>query len=156
MTDEIKEGSVVKVNYVGSFLENGQVFDTSFAEIAKESNIFDDQRQYEPLKVTIGQKQVIAGFENALLGMKVGEEKIVQIPADDAYGQFNPELVGEVPDDQFTENNIQPESGMLIQTNQGIATIDSYNSETGIVTLNFNHPFAGKDLQFKLEVVEIN
>ena len=78
------EGDLVKVDYVGSFL-NGTVFDTSLEDAAKDAGVYNELRPYEPLAFVIGSGQVIPGFENAVLGMRVGEEKTVTIPPKEAY-----------------------------------------------------------------------
>ncbi|MEA3254255.1 MAG: FKBP-type peptidyl-prolyl cis-trans isomerase [Candidatus Altiarchaeota archaeon] len=78
------EGDLVKVDYVGSFL-NGTVFDTSLEDAAKDAEVYNELRPYEPLAFVVGSGQVIPGFENAVLGMKVGEEKTVTIPPEEAY-----------------------------------------------------------------------
>jgi peptidylprolyl isomerase len=154
MTDSVNDDSTVKVNYIGR-LEDKQIFDTSIIEVAKKNEIFNEQRDYAPLEVKMGQQQVIPGFENALKGMNVGEKKTVSIPPEEAYGQINPQNVVSVPDEQFVQNNIPMNKGTVIQTSQGIATITDYNQTESTVTLDFNHPLAGKTLEFELEVVEI-
>lgn len=154
MTDSVKDDSTVKVNYIGR-LEDNQIFDTSIVEVAKENDIFNEQRDYAPLEVKMGQQQVIPGFENALKGMNVGEKKTVSIPPEEAYGQINQQNVVSVPNEQFVQNNIPMNEGTVIQTSQGIATIVGHNQGENTVTLDFNHPLAGKTLEFELEVVEI-
>jgi len=154
MTKQVKETSVVHVHYIGSFPNSDEVFDTSREEIAKEQGVFNEERDYEPLEVEMGQKKVIPGFENALLGMEEGGRKTVEIPPEEAYGQPSDERVVDVPSDQFSQAQIEPQVGMMIQTSNGLATIVEVGDDKS-VKLDFNHPLAGKTLQFDLEVVKI-
>jgi len=88
-------GDTVEVNYIGSFL-NGTVFDTSYKDVAIQNGIYDPSRKYPSLKFKIGAGQVIRGFENSVMGMRVGEEKTVTIPSTLAYGKYDPRLVMDI------------------------------------------------------------
>jgi len=95
-TKTITKGMDVKVHYVGSFV-NGTLFDTSVEAKAKEAGLYDERRPYEPLDVKVGAGAVIQGFDDALVGMKVGEKKKVTIPAEQAYGSYDPNNTQTVP-----------------------------------------------------------
>jgi FKBP-type peptidyl-prolyl cis-trans isomerase 2 len=88
----VKNGDTVSVDYTGS-LENGEVFDTSLESVAREHNLLSPSRKYEPLEFTVGTGSVIEGFEEAVLGMRVGESKTVKIPPEKGYGQVRSELI---------------------------------------------------------------
>ena len=156
MTKTVESDSVVKVHYIGSFPDTDEVFDTSREEIAKDKGVFNEERDYEPLPVEMGQQKVIPGFEQALLGMEVGERKTVEIPPEEAYGQPTDERVVDVPSDQFDQAEVEPQVGMMIQTSNGLATIVDFKKDENLVTLDFNHPLAGKTLEFDLEVINID
>jgi len=137
-----KQGDTVKIHYTGT-LEDGTVFDSSDGG--------------EPLAFTLGEGQVIAGFESATLGMEVGESKTAHIDADDAYGERREELVLEVPREQLPEG-LEVEVGTPLQLQQpdGNAvpvTVSALNEEH--VTLDANHPLAGEPLTFELTLVGI-
>ena len=138
----IESGSKVKVHYTGS-LESGEVFDSSEGR--------------EPLEFTMGQGMLIPGFENAILGLKVGDETTTNIPSAEAYGDHNPEMVITVAKDQLPAE-MEAVVGMGLQLNQPngqpIPCVISA-VEGDDVTIDTNHPLAGKDLTFKIEVVEI-
>ena len=139
---QAKDGDTVKVHYTGS-LEDGTVFDTSL--------------EREPLEFTLGQGQLIPGFEQAVIGMKIGESKTVTIPAEQAYGPYNNELISVIDRDNLAEG-LDPEVGQQLQTQQPdgqtiIVTVIEV-SETSI-TVDANHPLAGKDLTFEIELIEI-
>lgn len=140
--DSAQTGNVVKVHYTGK-LEDGTVFDSS--------------RDREPLEFTLGSGQVISGFEQAVAGMKVGETRSAHVPADDAYGPRRDDLVLEIEREQIPED-IEVEVGTQLQLQQqnGQAvpvTVADVGGES--VTLDANHPLAGEDLYFDLELVEV-
>ncbi|HEX8693792.1 MAG TPA: peptidylprolyl isomerase [Longimicrobium sp.] len=138
---EARAGDTVRVHYTGT-LGDGSVFDSSQGR--------------EPLEFTVGAGQVIPGFDEAVTGMQPGEEKRVTIPADDAYGQRRPEMVGTVRREQFPPD-IQPAVGQQLQMSQQghtfVVTVTEVSGDE--VTLDANHPLAGEDLTFQLELVEI-
>lgn len=138
----IREGDTIKVHYTGT-LDDGKVFDSSEGR--------------EPLSFTVGKHQVIKGFEEGVVNMEVGEEKTIDIAAADAYGERNNALIQEVPKTLFKD--FTPEKGQQIglMTKQGkplMATVLNVEEET--VTLDLNHPLAGKNLHFKVKVEEVH
>lgn len=140
---QVKKDDTVKVHYTGK-LEDGQVFDSSV-------------ERGEPMKFTMGQGQLIPGFENGIVDMKVNEKKTINIPKEEAYGEIREELVQEVPKSQLPED-ITPEVGMGLtsQTQNGEEinlVVKDVKEDT--ILVDGNHPLAGKDLTFELEVVEI-
>ena len=139
---KVETNSGVKVNYTGR-LEDGTIFDTSIVE------------GREPLDVKLGEGQLIKGFESGLLGMSEGEKKTIEIESGDAYGEPNPEFITEVPKENVPEGVKEGESlqGMGPMGPVNVKVI-SVNEET--VTLDANHPLAGKKLIFDLEVIEIS
>lgn len=140
---KVKEGDTVKVHYTGK-LNDGSVFDTS-----RERN--------EPLEFTLGQGQLIPGFEKAVEGMDIGDSTTVEIPSDEAYGERRDDLELEVSRDELPDN-IEPEVGMQLQMQQqqnGKAIPVQIKEVTDDkVKLDANHPLAGKDLTFDIELVE--
>ncbi|WP_209401799.1 peptidylprolyl isomerase [Pseudozobellia sp. WGM2] len=140
---QVKNNDTVKVHYTGK-LEDGQVFDSSV-------------ERGEPLQFTLGQGQLIPGFEKGLIDMKVNEKKTVNIPKTEAYGETNEQLIQEVPKSQLSDD-IEPQVGMglVSQTPNGqeINLIVKDVKDDSIV-VDGNHPLAGKDLVFDLELVEI-
>ncbi|MFQ6128199.1 MAG: peptidylprolyl isomerase [Thermoplasmata archaeon] len=139
---QAKNGDTVKVHYTGR-LENGTVFDSST----------DD----EPLQFTIGEGQIIPGFEQAIIGMNVGESKTIKIHADEAYGPHLKDLVVMV-DRKEIPPNLKPEAGQQLQIRQqnGATTVVTViEVSESSVTIDANHPLAGKDLTFDVELIEV-
>jgi peptidylprolyl isomerase len=137
-----RKGDTVKVHYTGK-LDDGTVFDSS--------------ENREPLEFKIGEGQVIAGFDEAVVGMDKGESKTVRITAENAYGPHRQEMVVEVDRDRLPADR-EPKKGDLWQIHRDndepivvlIADVDDSK-----VTLDANHPLAGKDLIFDIRVEEI-
>ncbi|TBW29152.1 peptidylprolyl isomerase [Gramella sp. KN1008] len=140
---QVKQNDTVKVHYTGK-LEDGQVFDSSV-------------QRGEPIEFTLGQGQLIPGFEKGLIDMEVNEKKTINIPKDEAYGDPNPELIQEVEKNQLPEE-LKPEVGMpLVSKTPDGREINLVVTEVkdNSIVVDANHPLAGKDLIFDLEVVEI-
>ncbi len=122
-----------------------------------DGTIFDSSREREPLSFTLGAGQVIPGFDDALMGMTVGDSKTVRIPADQAYGEHRDDLVLEVTLDQFPAD-ANPQVGqqfeLRTQSGQPIpATVTEVSGSTA--KLDANHPLAGQALTFELELVAV-
>ncbi len=139
----VEKGNKIKVEYTGTF-DDGTVFDSS-------------EKHGQPLEFEVGAGMVIAGFDDAVMGMEVGDEKNVKIEAKDAYGEPNDQLKQVVPKDQLPKDQ-EPQVGMVL----GIATPDGRQFPAKIVevnddsiTIDLNHPLAGKNLNFKLKLVSI-
>jgi peptidylprolyl isomerase len=137
-----KDGDTVKVHYTGT-LADGEVFDTS--------------AEREPLEFTLGQGQLIPGFEKAVVGMSVGDSTEIDIPSDEAYGEVREDLIISVPKDQLPDD-VEPQVGMQLQVNQPNGQpVPVRVAEVGETELKLdaNHPLAGKDLKFQIELVEV-
>ena len=136
------DGDTVRVHYTGT-LEDGTTFDTSVGR--------------EPLEFTLGAGQMIPGFEKAVYGLKVEESKTVTIPAGEAYGPHRDDLIIVVEREQLPAD-LDPKVGQQLQMQQTdgrtAVVIVTDVSETTI-TVDANHPIAGKDLTFEIELVEI-
>lgn len=142
MAQQAKAGDQVAVHYTGK-LDSGEVFDSSAGR--------------DPIRFELGSGQVIPGFEHAVQGMAVGETREVRIEPEDAYGQPSDELKVEVPRTQLPAD-IEPAVGMPLQVQtsggeQRVVRVTDVADDT--VTLDMNHPLAGRALNFELELVEI-
>ena len=139
---QARNGNIVQVHYTGT-LKDGTVFDTSVGG--------------EPLEFTLGEGQVIPGFEQAVLGMKIGESKTVTIPADDAYGPQRDDLIL-VMNREELPTGLNPEVGQQLQMTRadgGISIVTVTDVSDTTITVDANHPLAGKDLTFEIELMII-
>ncbi len=137
----VGDKKVVKINYKGT-LSNGSVFDSSEGK--------------DPLEFLVGGGQVIPGLEAGVKGMKVGEKKSISIKAADAYGEYDKAAVQQVPRDSFPKD-MKLEAGMELVAQTGMGPIPVRLGEINdkSVTVDFNHPLAGKDLTFDIEIVSV-
>lgn len=139
---EASKGNTVRVHYTGKFADG---------------TIFDSSVDREPIEFTLGKGQVIPGFEAAISGMKPGDATTVTIPAEKAYGPHRQEMVLRVDRSQFPENmQLVVDAKLRIGLRNGqtaIVTVTEVGEDQ--VTLDANHPLAGKDLTFDLRLVEI-
>lgn len=139
---QVKENDTVKVHYTGK-LTNGQIFDSSL--------------EREPLEITVGEGKLIPGFEKALINMQVNEKKTVEIVKEEAYGDVQKELFHQVTKDQLPQD-IQPEVGMGLASKAPDGTEHQFRVvevNDDHIVVDGNHPLAGQDLVFDLELVEI-
>ncbi|MEA3278562.1 MAG: peptidylprolyl isomerase [Pseudomonadota bacterium] len=139
---QAKHGDTVKVHYTGSLADGSE---------------FDSSQSGDPLEFTLGGGNLIPGFENAVIGMCAGDTKTVTIPANDAYGPRHEHLTQEVPRSAMPEN-IELAEGMVLHAQgpdgQNLSfTVVSFDDTS--VRIDGNHPLAGKDLTFALELLEI-
>jgi peptidylprolyl isomerase len=139
---EAKSGDTVKINYVGT-LNDGQMFDSSEGR--------------DPLEFVVGSGQIIKGLDSAIPGMSVGDKKTVNVPCDQAYGQKNPDARQAVPREQIPADiPVAVGTQLQMQTPQGqVVPVTVAEVTETEVTLDANHPLAGQDLNFEIEVVEI-
>ena len=139
---QVKKGDTVKVHYHGR-LTDGSTFDSSEGR--------------EPLEFEVGGGTVIPGFDTGITGMTVGEKKTITIPADEAYGPKQEEMVMEFPKERFPAEMV-PEVGMQLNMNNGSGQnfpVVIVEVKDDMVILDANHPLAGEDLTFDLELVDI-
>lgn len=141
MTD-VKAGDTVRIHYTGT-LTDGTTFDTSDGK--------------DPLEFTVGSGQIIPGLDTAIPGMTVGEKKVVEVPHTEAYGPRNPQAEQSIPRDGIPDHvPLDPGTRLQMKTPEGRdvgVTVVSADEEN--VVLDANHPLAGKDLTFAIELIEI-
>jgi len=138
----VKNGDTVRVHYHGTLI-NGTTFDSSEGR--------------DPLEFKVGAGMVIKGFDSGVLEMQVGDKKKLEIPVDQAYGPKNDELIMDFPKANIPPD-LKPEIGMELQMSnaQGqVFPVKVAGVSTEFVTLDANHPLAGEDLIFEIELVEI-
>ena len=138
----VKTGDTVRIHYTGT-LQDGSRFDSSEGR--------------DPLEFTVGSGQIIPGLDRAIPGMEVGEKKSVDVPCDEAYGPVNPDARQSIPREGIPDDiPLDIGSRLQMQTPDGQAVpVTVVAADDATVTLDANHPLAGQDLNFAIELVEI-
>ena len=134
----IAENKVASVHYTGTFPDSDETFDSS--------------RGKDPLSFLVGHRNMIPGFENALMGAAVGDTVTFTLAPEDAYGVADESRIAEIPRSQFPAE-IELQAGLTLMTEQGPFTILAFTDD--MVRCDFNHPMAGKSLCFEVEVMEV-
>jgi peptidylprolyl isomerase len=138
----IEAGKTVKVHYKGT-LDDGTVFDSSEGR--------------DPIEFEIGAGTVLSGFDDSVAAMEVNETKIVTIPCQDAYGEVTKDMVGQIHRSRLPDD-LKPEIGMVLtmESPEGEMPVRIVAMDEDHLTLDANHPLAGKDLTFELTLVEVS
>ncbi|QDA31304.1 peptidylprolyl isomerase [Thermococcus indicus] len=154
---KVQKGDVIRLHYTGKVKETGEVFDTTYEEVAKEAGIYNENGIYGPVPIAVGAGHVLKGLDEQLEGLEVGEKYEIIVPPEKGFGKRDPKLIKTFTLGQFRRQGIYPFPGMPveIETEGGrklkgrVLTVSG-----GRVRVDFNHPYAGKHLIYEAEVVE--
>jgi len=137
---------------------NGDTVRVHYRGLFEDGTVFDATHQTEPFELTLGENLVVPGFEKAILGMQVGEEKTVTVPPEDAFGHIQEGLAVTVEKSDLP-GKIEPKVGMMLQVrskeHDGVSKVTVTKVTGDSVTLDGNHPLAGKALTYEIELVAI-
>jgi len=139
---KVEIGSKVRVNYTGKF---------------EDGNIFDSSENRDPLEFTVGEGAVIPGFEEAVIGMALGDKKSVDLPPEQAYGERHDQMISSVERSLLPEH-LNPGVGDVLQAPQDdgrVVIVTVIEADDNSITVDANHPLAGITLSFEIELVEI-
>lgn len=149
----INDKDFIKLNYTGKVLETGDVFDTTYEEVAEDAGVKNEDKDYHPMVLAVGSTQLIPRLHDEIKGLEIGDKKSVEVPCEEAFGKRDPSLIKLIPMKEFKKQNIKPFVGMPISLDgqQGIVRTIS----GGRVRVDFNHELAGKDIVYEIEIVDI-
>ncbi len=146
----LEDGDFVRVAYTIRTADDDRVIDTTDEEIAEEADIDTDEHDFEPRIIALGADHVFPSVEEEFVGASAGDEGVVDVPADDAFGAYDPEEVETVKADKIPEDSRYPGAQVQIDNRQGyLETIIG-----GRARVDFNHPLAGEDLEYEYEILE--
>jgi FKBP-type peptidyl-prolyl cis-trans isomerase SlyD len=147
----MEDGELVKIDYVGK-TPDGEIFDLSNEERAKEEGVYNERMNYSPVPVLIGAGYVIEGLEEAVKDMEVGEEREIEVESEKAYGSRDSDNIQTYPEKEFKKQdvNVRPGDRVMVGDRQGRIL----SKGSGRVRVDFNHPLSGKDLEYEVEVLE--
>jgi FKBP-type peptidyl-prolyl cis-trans isomerase SlyD len=145
----VTRGDFIRLSYTGR-LDNGDIFDTTNADVAKENDLFAEGVSYAPIVVIAGENMVVTGLDEDLMGKASGYEGQVKIQPKDAFGERKPELVEVVPTRRFEK---RPTPGMRVSLDNRTGTVESVIG--GRVRVDFNSPYAGKTIVYDYTIEKI-
>ena len=148
--DIMKDGDFVQVDYVGRIKGTNEIFDLTNEDVAKKENVYNPKITYKPVTLIVGGGFILRGLDEALKGMKVGERKTFEVAPDKAFGDRRDNMVKPLPLARFKEQNIDPFPGAVMTIGELRGRIIS--ADGGRVKVDFNHPLAGKTLEYDLEI----
>jgi FKBP-type peptidyl-prolyl cis-trans isomerase 2 len=146
----VEENGLVYVDYVGRTKEDGEIFDLTLEDVAKEEGIYNDEESYKPMLVAIGKNWLLPALEEELVGMEVGESKTVEVPPEDAAGPRDPDKIKLVSKRQLQKQGVSPRKGARVEVGRQKGIITNVLGRR--VRVDFNSPLAGKTLVFDVTV----
>jgi len=150
-TSEMKNPRLIFAEFDAWIQESGELFDTTHADVAKESKIFNEKATYEPLPLLVGRARLFPGLERSLIDAEEGKEYEIVIPPEDGAGPRDPKLVDLFPIREFLKQDIMPEVGLQVTVKNKSGYISAVTA--GRVRVDFNNRLAGKTLKYKYKIV---
>lgn len=149
----INNGDFVRLNFTGKVKETDDVFDTTIEDVAKDGDIYVEEKTYQPLPIVVGANHILPAIEEAIEGLEAGESKTIEVESKDAFGDRSSDLVQLIPMREFKKQGMTPVPGMPITAGDRSGKILTVNG--GRVKVDFNHELAGKDLIYDIKVIDI-
>ncbi|MDV3103431.1 FKBP-type peptidyl-prolyl cis-trans isomerase [Thermococcus waiotapuensis] len=154
---KVQRGDVIRLHYTGKVQETGEIFDTTYEEVARKAGIYNEKGIYGPVPIAVGAGHVLKGLDEKLDGLEVGRKYEIIVPPEEGFGKRDPSLIKVFTLGQLRRAGIYPIPGMPIELETGdgrklkgrILTVSG-----GRVRIDFNHPYAGKHLVYEVEVME--
>ena len=149
----VKEKDFIELEYTGKLKEDNVIFDTTDEKIAKENDLFDENAEYKPIVICVGEGQIIKGLETAIIGKETNKPYTIEVSPEDAYGKKNAKLIQLISTSKFLKQKIQPMPGLQVNIDGTVGVIKTVSG--GRTLVDFNHPLAGKDLIYDIKVNKI-
>lgn len=154
----IQEGDSVTISFIGR-LDDGTIFDTTNEALAEAEGLDEEKqdRDFQPLKLTIGNGRIIEGLEEELKGLEAGDQKTLRIPPDRAYGEYKDDRIVGYDRNEFEEmiGDLELREGFQVETEDGLpGRVTNIGSE--VITVDFNHELAGEMLEFEIEILSVD
>lgn len=150
---QIKEKDFVELDYTGILKETNEVYDTTVKSVAEKENIFNPKLDYTPVIICVGEKQLLEGLDERIVGKEVGKEYEFDLKPDEAFGRKDAKLLKLISTSQFLKQQIQPVPGLQINMDNANGIVRSVTG--GRTLVDFNHPLAGKEVLYKIKVHKI-
>jgi len=147
---EVKLYDFIEMDYIGRFKDTNQIFDLTDEKIAKENN-FNPKLTFKPVKVCVGNGDVVKGLDDNLVGKEIGKKYTVEVPAELGFGKKNPKLIRLIPTKVFIDQKVNPVPGLQVTVNNAFGIIRSVGG--GRTLVDFNHPYSGHDLVYEITIL---
>lgn len=144
-------GDFILIDYIGKVKDSGEIFDLTKEDKAKELGVYNQNLKYKPVPVILDSDFILKGLSDELKLMKIGEKKIIEIKPENAFGERNANMVQQIPLAKFKEQDLEPKVGFFINISGMKGRVVSVSG--GRVTVDFNHPLAGKTLEYEIEIL---
>ncbi|SDR44692.1 FKBP-type peptidyl-prolyl cis-trans isomerase [Natronobacterium texcoconense] len=149
-TDGLQEGDFVEIEYTAYTADGDQLVDTTDPDVAEEEGVDDQGQEFKPRTIVLGEGHIFEDVEDELVGGEAGDEGTVTVPAEEAFGEYDPENVETVSAEKIDEDDRYPGANVQVDGRQGyISTIIG-----GRARVDFNHPLAGEDVEYEYEIVD--
>jgi len=149
---KIKDKDFIKIEYIGRIKELNIVFDTTNEEIAKKEKIYNEKMEYGPVTVCIGEKHLLPGLDKKIIGKETGKEYDFELSPEEGFGKKSAQLLKLVPARVFKQQQIVPMPGLEINVDGMPGILRRVSG--GRIIVDFNHPLAGKVLEYELEILK--
>lgn len=149
----IKKNDFVEIEYSGKLTEDNFVFDTTNEKEAKEKGIHNPEAEYGPTIVCIGQRHLLKGLDEYLVGKELGKEYTVKLPPELAFGKKNASLLKLIPLTAFKKGRIMPEIGMQVEIDGQMGIVKTISG--GRVVVDFNHPLSSREVEYNIKPIKI-
>ncbi|MEW6063357.1 MAG: FKBP-type peptidyl-prolyl cis-trans isomerase [Nanoarchaeota archaeon] len=147
--EKVGKGDFIEIDFVGR-IKNGPIFDLTREDVAKENNLYREDISYKPLVICVGERNVIPGLDDELIGKEIGKEYTVEVNHERAFGKKDLRLMKLVNINLFRKNKIDPVQGLQVNIDNLIGVVRSVAG--GRVIVDFNNPLAGRDLVYEVRV----
>jgi len=150
---KVEKGNFIEIDFIAKIKDENKIFDLTNEEVAKKEKIYNKNFSYKPLIICLGENHLLKGLDKALIGKEVGNEYTIDVSAEDGYGKKHAQLIQLVSTNVFTKQNIKPFPGLQVQIDNMFGLIKTVSG--GRTLVDFNHPLAGKTLEYKVKILRI-
>lgn len=150
MSEKVKKGDFVEIEYDGRLKDPEMLFDSTNEDTAKKEGIHSQNMAYGPVTLCVGENQILKGLDEHLIDKEVGQEHSIELPPEHAFGKKSAKLMKLIPATVFKKHQVRPEVGLQVNIDGSMGTIRSATG--GRVIVDFNHPFAGKEVVYNVKI----
>lgn len=143
----------VEIEYTGRLKEDNKVFDTTDESIAKKNDIYNPNAHSGPVSICIGEGFILKGIEDSLIGKEVGNEYVLELEAENAFGRKDAKLLQLIPSSKFREQKVQPFPGLQLNIDGMMGIVKTVSG--GRILVDFNHPLSGRDMVYNVKINKV-